>query len=64
MFLGVMMYCLLPNDIFSCRMIARTNSLFVSMEECQTTVQEEMIELSERLQVYSRAKCFEIGKSI
>lgn len=64
MFLGVMMYCLLPNDIFSCSMIARTNSLFVSMEECQITVQKEMAELSERLQVYSRAKCFEIGQSI
>ena len=64
MFLGVILYCFSPTDAFSCSMVARTNGLFTTREECQIIVQSEMEAMANQLKVIARAKCFEVGKSI
>ena len=63
MFLGVILYCFQPSDAFSCSMMARTGGLFVSREQCQITVTEEMIELSKNIKAITRAKCFKVGQT-
>jgi hypothetical protein len=64
MFLGVVLFCYSPTDVFTCSMVARTHGLFVSERECMITIQKEMVQMSEKLQVITRAKCFEVGKTI
>jgi hypothetical protein len=63
MFLGVILYCFIPTDAFSCSMMARTGGLFHTREQCQITVTQEMIVLGERIKALTRAKCFEVGQS-
>jgi len=64
MFLGVILYCFSPTDVLTCSMVARTHGLFVSREECRVTIQREMVQMSNKLQVITRAKCFEVGNTI
>jgi hypothetical protein len=64
MFLGVILYCFHPADAFSCSMIARTNGLFATEQQCRETITEEMIDLGERMRAITRAKCFELGKTV
>lgn len=63
MFLGVILYCFVPTDVFSCSMMARTGGLFHTREQCQITVTKEMIDLSKRITAITMAKCFEVGQS-
>ena len=64
MFLGVILYCFHPADVFSCSMMARTNGLFATEQQCQVTIKKEMIAISERTRAITRGKCFEVGKTV
>ena len=64
MFLGVILYCYHPADAFSCSMIARTNGLFATEQQCQLTITKEMVAIGKSMRAITRAKCFEVGKTV
>lgn len=63
MFLGVILFCYQPYDVFSCNMSARTGGLFNTERECQKVVSQEMLVIAKGIKAVARAKCFKVGQA-